>query len=67
MVALYHGSDVAIEAPDVSRNTGNADFGRGFYLTVDRDAPACRARAPMLRSGSRSRWTSAASRHGSAT
>ncbi|MGI6220479.1 MAG: DUF3990 domain-containing protein [Coriobacteriales bacterium] len=44
MVALYHGSDVAIEAPDVSRNTGNADFGRGFYLTVDRDAAVWRAR-----------------------
>lgn len=40
---LYHGSDVAIERPDVSLNTGNADLGKGFYLTDDREAAFQRA------------------------
>ena len=37
---LLHGSDVAIEAPSAGFNTGNADLGRGFYLTADHDAAA---------------------------
>ena len=42
---LYHGSDVAVEQPDVLRNTGFADLGRGFYLTDDREAAVGRARS----------------------
>ena len=45
MIRLYHGSDVAVERPDVSRNTGFADLGRGFYLTDDHDAAVGRAKA----------------------
>ena len=40
---LYHGSDAAIEHPDVSLNTGFADLGRGFYLTDNHDAARRRA------------------------
>ena len=40
---LYHGSDQAIEQPDVSRNTGFADLGRGFYLTDDLETARQRA------------------------
>ena len=45
MAKLYHGSDCVVERPDVSRNTGFADLGRGFYLTDDLDAAAGRARS----------------------
>ena len=41
---LYHGSNVSIERPQVSLNTGFADLGRGFYLTDDHDVAASRAR-----------------------
>ena len=42
---LYHGSDVVVERPDVLRNTGFADLGRGFYLTDDHEAAVGRARS----------------------
>ncbi len=45
MVRLYHGSDVAVECPDISRNTGFADLGRGFYLTNYREAAIGRAQS----------------------
>lgn len=32
---LYHGSNVAIEAIDLSRSKPNKDFGRAFYLSSD--------------------------------
>ena len=51
-IRLYHGSDVAIEHPDVARNTGFADLGTGFYLTDDHEAARRRAK-------SRARWTGA--------
>lgn len=30
---LYHGSDVAVNAPKVEFSTRNLDFGKGFYTT----------------------------------
>ena len=30
---LYHGSDVAVSAPDVNHSREKIDFGRGFYVT----------------------------------
>lgn len=48
---LYHGSDMAIEHPDVSLNTGFADLGRGFYLTDDHDAACRRALTRARRTG----------------
>ena len=32
---LYHGSNVTIERPDLSRSKPFKDFGRGFYLSHD--------------------------------
>lgn len=52
---LYHGSSVMIEKPDVSRNTGFSDLGRGFYLTDDlaiaRKRAVSRARIDGTESG----------------
>lgn len=45
MTRLYHGSDIAVERPDVMRNTGFADLGRGFYLTDDHAAAVGRAQS----------------------
>lgn len=42
-VMLYHGSNVAIQSPVVSHNTGFADLGRGFYLTTNHAAAIGRA------------------------
>lgn len=33
MKKLYHGSNVAIEAIDLSKSLADKDFGKGFYLT----------------------------------
>ena len=50
-VTLYHGSDVAIERPDVTLSTGFSDLGRGFYLTDDREVACGRARSRARRTG----------------
>lgn len=34
---LYHTSNQEIRNPDIRHGRKNADFGRGFYLTPDRD------------------------------
>ena len=36
MITLYHGSTVDIEEIDLSKSRPNKDFGRGFYLSADR-------------------------------
>ena len=41
---LYHGSNVAVEAPSLKHSRNNLDFGRGFYLTSDFDQAAKWAR-----------------------
>lgn len=33
---LYHGSNIAIQQIDLSKSKPNKDFGRGFYLTADK-------------------------------
>ena len=33
MITLYHGSNVAIDAIDLSKGMKDKDFGKGFYLT----------------------------------
>lgn len=50
-IRLYHGSDVAIERPDVTHNTGFADLGQGFYLTDDHDAARRRSASRARRTG----------------
>ena len=32
---LYHTSNVEIRVPDIYRGRKNADFGQGFYLSLD--------------------------------
>ena len=36
---LYHGSTVTIDRIDLSKSRPNKDFGRGFYLSADRQQP----------------------------
>lgn len=48
---LYHGSDVAITHPEIARNSGFADLGRGFYLTDDAEAAQRRAHTRARRNG----------------
>ena len=36
MLTLYHGSTVNIEHIDLAKSRPNKDFGRGFYLSADR-------------------------------
>ncbi len=36
MIHLYHGSTVAIDCIDLHKSRPNKDFGRGFYLSADR-------------------------------
>lgn len=36
MITLYHGSTVDIEVIDLSKSRPNKDFGKGFYLSADR-------------------------------
>lgn len=36
MITLYHGSTVNIEVIDLQKSRPNKDFGRGFYLSADR-------------------------------
>ena len=36
MIELYHGSTVDIERIDLRKSRPNKDFGRGFYLSADR-------------------------------
>lgn len=35
MITLYHGSNVKVSVPDLSRSKPNKDFGKGFYLSAD--------------------------------
>lgn len=37
MIHLYHGSTVNIKQIDLRKSRPNKDFGRGFYLSADRD------------------------------
>lgn len=37
MIYLYHGSNVKIETIDLKKSRPNKDFGRGFYLSADRE------------------------------
>ena len=36
MIKLYHGSTVEISAIDLSKSRPNKDFGKGFYLSANR-------------------------------
>lgn len=50
---LYHGSNMMVESPDVSRSRKNLDFGQGFYLTSHfEQATDWAKRKALLESGS---------------
>ena len=36
MIRLYHGSNMKIEVPDLTHSKPFKDFGRGFYLSADK-------------------------------
>ena len=36
MIQLYHGSNIKIETPDLLHSKPFKDFGRGFYLSSDK-------------------------------
>ena len=36
MISLYHGSNIAITTPDLIHSKPYKDFGRGFYLSADK-------------------------------
>jgi predicted RNA-binding protein YlxR (DUF448 family) len=36
MIKLYHGSNQKIEVPDLVHSKPFKDFGRGFYLSADK-------------------------------
>ena len=36
-MVLYHGSNMAVEQPDLNHSKTNLDFGAGFYTTSDLD------------------------------
>ena len=48
---VYHGSNMVVEHPDVSRSRPNLDFGAGFYATSIRDQAENWAVRKALRSG----------------
>lgn len=48
---LYHGSNVAFEQIDLARCLPNKDFGRGFYLTPDREGAVKMATRTVRRFG----------------
>ena len=44
---LYHGSNIAIEAIDLSKSRPGKDFGKGFYLSADRQQAIEMARSKV--------------------
>lgn len=46
---FYHGSDIAIENPDINHSSKHLDFGAGFYVTtVKRQAKRWAKRKAVL-------------------
>lgn len=48
---LYHGSNIDIEAIDLTKSRPNKDFGQGFYLTEDKQQALRMAQQKVLQSG----------------
>ena len=36
MIRLFHGSNIKIDVPDLAHSKPFKDFGRGFYLSADK-------------------------------
>lgn len=50
-IKLYHGSSVVFERPRADVNVLPCDFGRGFYMTEDKERARRRAVEKMLKGG----------------
>lgn len=48
---LYHGSNMEIERIDLSKSRPNKDFGKGFYLTEDKQQAQNMANQKVLQKG----------------
>lgn len=48
---LYHGSNIEIERIDLSKSRPNKDFGKGFYLTEDKQQAQNMADQKVLQNG----------------
>lgn len=48
---LYHGSVVTVKNPSIRQGRSNADFGKGFYTTIDFEQAARWARIRRERAG----------------
>ena len=44
---LYHGTNMAFDAIDLSKSKPNKDFGRGFYLSADYDQAMAMAKVKV--------------------
>lgn len=46
---LYHGSNMVIEHPDLARCKPYKDFGKGFYLSADKEQALALAKTESSR------------------
>ena len=52
-MTLYHGSNEAVENPNLSLSRKNLDFGTGFYTTVNKEQAVDFARKVAIRKGNK--------------
>jgi hypothetical protein len=57
-MTLYHGSNVAVENPNLDLSRKNLDFGIGFYTTVNKNQAVEFAQKVMIRKGQKSQSVS---------
>lgn len=57
---LYHGSNVEVKYPDLSKSTEFLDFGIGFYLTTNKEQAIMFSRKVVLRAKKRKLLTGTA-------
>jgi hypothetical protein len=50
-MTLYHGSNEAVESPNLSLSRKNLDFGPGFYTTMNKNQAVDFARKVVIRKG----------------
>ena len=57
-MTLYHGSDLAVENPNLNLSRKSLDFGIGFYTTVNMDQAVDFAQKVMIRKGGKNQSVS---------
>jgi hypothetical protein len=57
-MTLYHGSDVAVEHPNLGLSRKNLDFGAGFYTTESKTQAVSFAQKVMIRKAKKSQLVS---------